>query len=352
MRGSPDRVCRKRKRIFIKNQSHVCGPIKPIAKTLAQWLLTRNNILRHDLSGGSRTMARMKEHDKLAKRLGMILTRFNTGERLHLPELASEFNVSERTLQRDLNSRLSYLPIEREGATYFINPKFLGRQSAKDVLALFSGMGLEPLFPCKKVLFNGVLNSSAIPPFLFKNMKIEDSSGYTMAFQQLTEAIQLNIVISFKYQDELYIDVLPYRLVNDNGTWYLATTYKDKLTSFTLSKINGVALMDRKFKQKPEYINEIVRQCMPWLGMEYIHVIVQVDASISANFINSEIFPKQRIIKQLDDASLLISSQVNSSKQILPLLKFWMPHIDVLSPDHIKHELIRDLQASLERIKI
>jgi hypothetical protein len=93
-------------------------------------------------------MARMKGHDKLAKILGMILTRLNTGERLCLPELASEFNVSERTLQRYLNSRLGYRPIEREGATYFINLRFLGRQSAKDISALLSGMRVELLFPC------------------------------------------------------------------------------------------------------------------------------------------------------------------------------------------------------------
>ncbi|MBN8147871.1 DeoR family transcriptional regulator, partial [Vibrio vulnificus] len=58
----------------------------------------------------------MKEHDTLAKRLGIILTRLNTGARLYLEELSREFGVSERTLQRDFNERLNYLPIQREGA--------------------------------------------------------------------------------------------------------------------------------------------------------------------------------------------------------------------------------------------
>lgn len=57
----------------------------------------------------------MEEHDKLAQRLGMILTKLNAGEHLQIASLAQEFNVSERTIQRDLNKRLSYLPLEREG---------------------------------------------------------------------------------------------------------------------------------------------------------------------------------------------------------------------------------------------
>ncbi|WP_390903073.1 DeoR family transcriptional regulator, partial [Vibrio kanaloae] len=55
-------------------------------------------------------MRRMKEHDKLAKRLGIILTRLNTGEKLHLEDLSREFGVARRTLNRDFNERLNYLP--------------------------------------------------------------------------------------------------------------------------------------------------------------------------------------------------------------------------------------------------
>ena len=59
----------------------------------------------------------MAEHDTLAQRLGVILTKLNHGQRLVISELAHEFNVSPRTIQRDLNVRLAYLPLEREGQT-------------------------------------------------------------------------------------------------------------------------------------------------------------------------------------------------------------------------------------------
>ncbi|UYB73081.1 DeoR family transcriptional regulator [Aeromonas veronii] len=59
----------------------------------------------------------MAEHDTLAQRLGVILTKLNNGQRLVISELAHEFNVSARTIQRDLNVRLAYLPLERDGQT-------------------------------------------------------------------------------------------------------------------------------------------------------------------------------------------------------------------------------------------
>ena len=44
-----------------------------------------------------------QKHQKLAFRLSDILTRLNEGRRLSVSELAEEFKVSERTIQRDLN---------------------------------------------------------------------------------------------------------------------------------------------------------------------------------------------------------------------------------------------------------
>lgn len=48
----------------------------------------------------------MHEHDKITQRLGMLLTRLYSGVKLHLHELAAEYNVTLRTLQRDFNERL------------------------------------------------------------------------------------------------------------------------------------------------------------------------------------------------------------------------------------------------------
>jgi hypothetical protein len=48
-------------------------------------------------------------HDTLVVRLSQMLVKLNQGERLDPRELAGEFGVSIRTIQRDLNVRFAYL---------------------------------------------------------------------------------------------------------------------------------------------------------------------------------------------------------------------------------------------------
>lgn len=64
-------------------------------------------------------------HDKLAMRLGIILTKLFSGHRINQKTLAEEFKVTERTIQRDLNQRLMYLPIERHSSDYHLCSEFL-----------------------------------------------------------------------------------------------------------------------------------------------------------------------------------------------------------------------------------
>ncbi|HDX8381083.1 TPA: hypothetical protein RQM98_003384 [Aeromonas salmonicida] len=86
----------------------------------------------------------MHEHDKIAQRLGMLLTRLYSGEKLHLSDLAT---VTVHTLQRDFNQRLSYLPIEHRNQQYWLGPGFLNHKSDGKLRKLAEQLGTTDLFP-------------------------------------------------------------------------------------------------------------------------------------------------------------------------------------------------------------
>lgn len=46
------------------------------------------------------------DYDKTLRRLNTIIVRLNNGDSLSVKELAEEFNVSIRTIQRDFNDKL------------------------------------------------------------------------------------------------------------------------------------------------------------------------------------------------------------------------------------------------------
>jgi len=86
-------------------------------------------------------------HDTLVHRLSMILVKLNQGERLSPQSLADEFGVNLRTIQRDLNERFAYLPLEKVEGIYRIDPLYLGKLSTKDIERFACLAGVNGLFP-------------------------------------------------------------------------------------------------------------------------------------------------------------------------------------------------------------
>ena len=289
------------------------------------------------------------KNEKLAQRLGTILARLNAGERLYLKDLEAEFNVHERTIWRDFE-RLSYLPLMSEDGCYFLDMSSVRQQSSNSMNKLIQNMGLESFIPIKLNVNNWQCND--IPTFLFKNVRIEDVSSFTDLFGLLTTAISNLSLISFTYKDKLLDQVEPYRLVNDRGIWYLAAVYQGNLHSFRIAYISQFQQCEDKYKAQSNIQDEIIRQGMQWLDIDKSDVLIQVDAHVAPRFLEGELLPNIQVLKAMDDGSLLISSQVTRLQDVMPTLKAYMPHVEVLSPISLKHELIRDLYASLERTKM
>ncbi|MCR9366260.1 WYL domain-containing protein [Vibrio antiquarius] len=296
-------------------------------------------------------MRRMKEHDKLAKRLGIILTRLNTGEKLHLDDLSREFGVARRTLNRDFNERLNYLPIQRDGACYSLDPKFLGRQTNNELSLLLLNMGFDTLFSGKHYLSNGVLNNKTTPPFLFKNPQVEDISECASVFEKLIESIQRRNVISFSHEGETYEEFHSYKLLNERGLWFIVGTHRNRLESLRVAKIRELVRYEDKYSPDPSIEQKLT-------GCEYedkllppIDVLIQMSAKGVEAFLNEGNADDFQVLKELDSGEVLVSHQTNNIPLLLRQLKTWLPHAEVLAPDRIRYLLKQELQAYLYSTK-
>ncbi|WP_032545245.1 helix-turn-helix transcriptional regulator [Vibrio cyclitrophicus] len=289
----------------------------------------------------------MKEHDKLAKRLGIILTRLNTGEKLHLEDLSREFGVARRTLNRDFNERLNYLPIQRDGACYSLDPKFLGRQTNNELSLLLLNMGFDTLFSGKHYLSNGVLNNKTTPPFFFKNPQVEDISECASAFEKLIESIQRRNVISFSYEGKSYDEFFAYRLINDSGYWYVAGTQGNRLKSLRVAKIRDLVRYEDKYSPDPS-----VEQKLTGCGYEEpllkpVEVLIQMSVKGMKAFLNEGNADEFRVLKELESGQVLLIHQTKNISNLLRQLKTWLPHAEVLSPDWVRYLLKQELRAYL-----
>jgi len=280
--------------------------------------------------------------EKLAFRLGDILTRLFMGEVLHPESLADEYQISEKTLRRDFNERLINAPIVRSDEGYKLDPATRSNGNGNKLL---QDMGLASLLPV------GYLSNTQ-STVLFKNPRSESPEQFDGVFRQLIDAITHQSVIDLIHDGKLTEQVHPYRLVNDRGIWYLAATHSGQLYSYRLAKVSQIHLLEDKYNPNRKVHEEIHRQGMEWLTSENADVLVQVDREVASHFLDAVVLPNQQLLKELSDGSLLISSRVSRLSDILPLLKAWMPQLEVLSPVSLKLELIRELYASLDRCKL
>lgn len=296
-------------------------------------------------------LSEMAEHDTLAQRLGIILTKFNNGQRLSISSLAEEFNVSERTIQRDLNVRLAYLPLQREGQHYSLDPTYFGRSNTSALFRLCEQVGATALFPDNhSALLNQWLGPSASPVFLLSGFNLDKESPHYHHLKPLAKAITNGCHIRIQRQGGLATVVIaPYLLINHKGHWQLAGISNDTLIIEPIANMTHVEELTDTFSQQEGVIAQLKRMVADE-SMPVTEVILKAAACIAHNFLQRIVLPQQVMLKELDDGSLLLSSHVIDVMQLLPTIKAYLPHLLVISPATLQAQLKRDVKVLLNQL--
>lgn len=292
-------------------------------------------------------------HDKLALRLSLILTKLNTGERFTSIELAEEFNVSIRTIQRDLKERLSFIPIEKDGDYYKMESYALGKLSFEDIKNFATLSGVKSLYPSLTNEFiTDILNVKLNSAYLIKNQGFEDISNKQDYFEKLSAAIIKNSPVNFDYKNKHRI-VNPYKLINNDGIWYLLADEQDRLKTFTFSKIQKFKWEDdtKSFIPKKEFLNQIVTNDINWFTTDdLIEVTLQIDNVAKEYFERKSILTNQKIIEENDDYFTVLT-YISYDDEILKLIKYWIPYIKIVEPLYLKEKLNNILQEYILKLQ-
>ena len=209
-------------------------------------------------------------HDTLVYRLAQMLVKLNQGEKLDPRALADEFGVNLRTIQRDLNERFAYLPLEKSEGYYRLDPTFLGKINIKDIHRFASLAGVKGLFPSLANDFlRDIFDSRVQSALLVKGHHYEDIGDKGVLFKILEKAIIAHHLISFSYMKaeglKTYQAVAPYKLVNHKGIWYLVAQEGEKLKSFSITKLSNLLTSDTQFKWDANIDKQLTEDDGIWL---------------------------------------------------------------------------------------
>lgn len=284
------------------------------------------------------------KNETLANRLIDILTRLNSGEKLTVNLLAENYAAHPKTIRRDLVRLESCnLPIQRDGRYFYLDPTYLGRLKLKDIQSFARISGVRHLYPNLDVSFIRELLDSRI--YDAKGYFVENASQFKTLFEVFAEAIRKHEQVGFLYKNESRV-VEPYKLVHHHGCWYLAAVRKGVLRAYRLSRIelstHSHALLN--FTPDKTILTQLEDEESIWFGQEKQEIILTVHADVASHFKQRLLLPEQNILKILDDGGLLISSRITHKTQLLPLVRYWIPHLKIVNPEGLQDEMESELK--------
>jgi predicted DNA-binding transcriptional regulator YafY len=303
-----------------------------------------------------------KDYDKILTRLIGILTHLSENKFPNTKELANEFNVTVRTIQKDIYQRLISFPIEKnsEGRFQFIEGFTLNKSILTSHEMILISLSLSQFNHVNNLdkISNNILKKLLYPnfinPYFIKQEELENLNIDSKIIRNIEKAIQRQYIITVVFKNKT-IEVEPYKIANFDGFWYLFAKelQSNKIKNFMISKICNVLTTDTIYKTSITHINQTLEHThSAWFedGKSYT-VTIKVYPEIAHYFKQRSFLQSQKIFKELKDGTLYISFSVTHDEDIDNIIKAWLPHIEVIEPKNFKIKIIQELEQYLKKIK-
>lgn len=212
------------------------------------------------------------------------------------------------------------------------------QKDAEAVDRLASGFGDNPTQPASAsdhacARFNAALGSTIDVKFAeIMNGKVDADKFLTFVDSQILTAT----------------GVSPFKLINHKGIWYLAARDGNKLKSFSFAKIENLRLLESHFPVDSNIDKQLAEEDGIWLNDDKKEIVLKVDQEVAGYFKRRKLIANQVIEKELEDGGLIISAKVGHQNQVVPIVRYWIPHIRIISPDGMQAEMEAEISAYLK----
>lgn len=289
-----------------------------------------------------------KDYDKALYRLTTIFCKLQAGESLSVKELAEEFNVSERTIQKDLNERLSHLNIEKCTDGRYRLPEHVRRSFGNNILDEF----IREYFIAMSEGFDEAIREPIFNILGKKSNEVIVTSNHTEHFGDfiknlifIYQSIKQQQTICFQYKVNKEYEVDPYKIAMFDGYWYLiGWDRKDrKIKTFYLKEISHLLsspynyLYDESIDKEISHLLNNIDS--PWVRDIKMKVSITIKGDAMKYFLRKT--PHNiKIIEQTKNA-LLCELEYYHLNEAKSLIYKWIPNIIVNDRKSELYKLIK-----------
>ncbi|MGL4798108.1 MAG: helix-turn-helix transcriptional regulator [Cellulosilyticaceae bacterium] len=301
---------------------------------------------------------------KIDRLIAIVMILLNA-EKVTAPKLAEMFEVTPRTIYRDIDSiAQAGIPIVTtagvEGGisilpSYKVDKKFF---SSGDIQSLLMGLSsIETTLPSTELIGIREKLKTLLPPEHTKDILLRSNQitidlttwmgnkKFIQTLEKLKEALNLTTLVAFDYANLQGIKtnriIEPYQLILKESYWYLQgyCTEKRDFRTFKLSRISNLELLDKPF---------VLRDFTPlplsgkgWVDEKLIPIQLRIDASLLEKM--TELCGEDNI-QPIDQHTFLATFPFVPDEMGYNLLMSFGDRCECVGPECIRQALAQHIQ--------
>jgi len=266
--------------------------------------------------------------------------------------VAKEFEVSKRTAQRYLNeiaflpfiqydeNKYTYSLIDKKG----INGTILKGAELSFLMAVFgytkSVLGQENAEIIDKIT-KKIFHANYTNSHMMINTSPEDYEKIADTHIRLENHINAGNEISFNYSkyDKTYV-VYPYKIIFNDGFWYLAAQHDGVLKKYVMDYISDVKATGNQCPPASEEVLSVLQNAKSiWFEEgEKTEVKIRVNGFL-ADYFRRRPFLDSQVNQEESDGNLIVSFKAVNEYEMFQLLSPWIENIEILEPAHFRQHL-------------
>jgi len=318
------------------------------------------------------------QHYRIRRMVQMVRESNETGYLANSRDFMKEFEVSRRTVARDLdylrdeeNAPLAY-DEARHGyvltdETYALPPVNISREEAfsfglaRKLLAHYEG---TPLHLDMKAVLDKIAASlegevTLEPDWLSEHVDVlpedrvridPDLWGRMVGFVERRESIRARYQTFDGRESDYHLH--PYHLLAYHGNWYLLAHHeaKDRMVTFALSRFREVEGTGESFQRTPDFdARAYSREAFGITrGEKPMRVRLLFEPKLAVYIMERDWHPSQTFIRR-PDGRVEMRLETSGRKELIRWVLSWMPDVRVLAPKSLKDRIEEKLRDGLTR---
>ena len=160
------------------------------------------------------------------------------------------------------------------------------------------------------------------------------------------------LICSYKNEREgvFRTNIQPLKIVNYDGFWYVVAMKDDRVEKYYLKTLSYIENTSVTFSVEENIEKLLENSINIWFKSDIEPFEVKLHADeVATKYFKRRELPTQVVESLSEDGTMEFVVTITDEMEIMPLIKYWLPHLRVLEPLWIAEMIDEDLEKYLQK---